>query len=402
MVAFEAGGAMRYASLASLSRESVGDDNACWVNLLRVGTWQGHPTGPIEFTADAFANMVKNFGKRRTPLKFDYEHQTLRYKGTGPIPAAGHIEGLETRADGRELWGFVRWTPKAAEMIRNGEYQTCSAVIEPSSVDRVTSKKIGPEIIQAALTDDPFIDGLHPIQLTREADVPDSEEQKKDEPVEEKPKEAEEVAEDKDKPKEMANDGAADAAAVVTALADATGMDPQAVCKAIMDNSDAFAAILNKSSEGAKQFSAEHKFLAVELKRANARIVELTAAVEKAGADKQSEEEAAKSKIKARIVQLTALGHIAEGDEDQADALELFSADAVRAERVYSNKIVPVGMSQARTMPDPKSQNRSGPVSLDSLERHEQLSVRAIQLSTGLDEKTSIERVVAARAEKGN
>ncbi len=41
----------------------------------------------------------------------------------GDGAAAGWMKRLELRANGDELWAEVAWTPKAAEAIKNREYQ---------------------------------------------------------------------------------------------------------------------------------------------------------------------------------------------------------------------------------------------------------------------------------------
>ena len=98
----------------------------------------------------------------------DYEHQSMK-AGTGPAPAAGWVQKLSIvdGKNGAELWATVEWTEKAAQMIRAGEYKFCSPVIDWESTDRKTGKSVGAELLNLALTNNPFLDGHKPIELTR-------------------------------------------------------------------------------------------------------------------------------------------------------------------------------------------------------------------------------------------
>lgn len=144
----------------------VSNDSArTWVHLAYEGTWKGHPDGDFSFTADTFNNIVALFNAQKNPVPLTYEHPM---KGTGqPVPAAGWIHALEVK-DG-SLWGYVEFTPQAADMVKAGEYKFCSVVVDLESVDRESGDMVGPELYEVGLTNTPFLDGQKPITLSRGA-----------------------------------------------------------------------------------------------------------------------------------------------------------------------------------------------------------------------------------------
>jgi len=134
-----------------------------WVHLAYEGEWNGHPSGDFRFDSSAFANMIRLFNAQKNPIPLTYEHPV---KDSGqPVPAAGWIKRLELR--GSDLWGLVSFTPRGAEMVRAGEYRFCSVVVDMNAVDRVSGESVGPELYEVGLTNTPFLDGQHPITLTR-------------------------------------------------------------------------------------------------------------------------------------------------------------------------------------------------------------------------------------------
>jgi phage I-like protein len=117
------------------------------------------PEGKKAFKADTDGRkaVIANFAKRKNDMVVDYEHQTL--KGT-EAPAAGWITGLEDRGDGPEggIWAKVSWTARAVEYLKGREYRYLSPVV---MVDEATRRVT--ELVNAALTNAPAIDGMIPI-----------------------------------------------------------------------------------------------------------------------------------------------------------------------------------------------------------------------------------------------
>jgi phage I-like protein len=99
-----------------------------WVHLLPAGTVTGRDgRGPYTVDAEAVQAVLAAYAAHGGHLPVDYEHQSLgASQRSGPVPAAGWIEALEARADG--VWGLVRWTERAAELLSRREYRYLSPV----------------------------------------------------------------------------------------------------------------------------------------------------------------------------------------------------------------------------------------------------------------------------------
>lgn len=145
-----------------------------WAHVAHEGVWKGHPKGPFELTRAHFERAVANHAARETPPKVDFDHETdFRPPGTA-LPARGWVQQLEVRdgEDGRaELWAEIELGAKAVEAHADGGYRFNSAVFSFDAVDRVTGEPIGFSLMRLALTDDPFIDGQQPIQLSAQGDT---------------------------------------------------------------------------------------------------------------------------------------------------------------------------------------------------------------------------------------
>lgn len=101
------------------------------------------------------AQLIDRFNARRDARVIDYEHQTLLTEKNGqPAPAAGWFRALEWR-EGDGLYAVdIEWTAKAAAMIAAREYRYLSPVFSYDRDGRVL------EILHAALTNNPGLDGL--------------------------------------------------------------------------------------------------------------------------------------------------------------------------------------------------------------------------------------------------
>ena len=189
-----------------------------------------------------------------------------------------------------------------------------------------------------------------------------------------------------------------DSKAVIDMLAEAAGLDPAVVVAAMMDNSDAFVAAIQKvcdtgSAQPKQMTAAPDRFVAVELARSAATITALTAEV---AALKAASGETAASRVAAHVLQLTASGHIGDGADDQADAVALFSADFARASRVYENKVCPVGVSQATPVKGGTAVAAELTAS-DLISEVERKSVRCMVSTGTITEQGAIKRVVELR-----
>ena len=104
------------------------------------------------------ADVVALANSQKNPLPIDYEHQTLHSQQNGKeAPSAGWMEYLYFNPQG--IFADVRWTDKAAEYIKNGEYRYISAVFAYDTNGYVR------KIFHAALTNNPALDGMDEVMV---------------------------------------------------------------------------------------------------------------------------------------------------------------------------------------------------------------------------------------------
>jgi phage I-like protein len=136
-----------------------------WIHVGYTGSWDGHGEGPFKLDAKDLQSCVAAFNAQTNPISSDYEHASLVADGQ-PKPAAMWTQKL--RVQGDDLYALVEFTPRAAELVRAGEYRFCSGVFAFGVPDRVEGNaKRWPCVLRSiALTNDPFLDGQKPIALT--------------------------------------------------------------------------------------------------------------------------------------------------------------------------------------------------------------------------------------------
>lgn len=97
------------------------------------------------------ADVVALANNQRNPLPIDYEHQIIHSLKNGKeAPSAGWMEYFYFTPQG--IFADVRWTDKAADYIKNGEYRYISAVFAYDTEGYVR------KIFHAALTNTPALD----------------------------------------------------------------------------------------------------------------------------------------------------------------------------------------------------------------------------------------------------
>lgn len=134
------------------------------MQLAAEGEFKGHPDGPFEITREHLESMLRAARARRSEIAVDLEH-----KG-GPATGWINPSTVEIARDehGRlALFGMGRWTPRFAEAIRGEEYRYFSPVIAFGSKDRESGETLAAELIEGALTNNPFIDGMSAVALSR-------------------------------------------------------------------------------------------------------------------------------------------------------------------------------------------------------------------------------------------
>lgn len=146
---------------AALKREDDKEGKPrTWIQVALQGRWLTHQSGPFAIDESVYRQLLANHARNEMERVVDYEHQTLH----GVIaPAAGWIEGLEVRES--TLWALVRWTPDAWAHIAKGEYRYVSPVIYWHAYDARTYEDMGAWLHSVALTNDPYLDGLKPIDM---------------------------------------------------------------------------------------------------------------------------------------------------------------------------------------------------------------------------------------------
>lgn len=138
-----------------------------WYHLLPAGHFKAKdgrpedvPGGHWFLDASTAATVIARNASLSNDRPVDYEHQTLNSEKNGQAaPAAGWFNASELQwRDDSGLWIKPRWTDRARDFIANKEYRFLSAVFP---YDEATGKPLW--IHSIALTNDPGLDGLHPL-----------------------------------------------------------------------------------------------------------------------------------------------------------------------------------------------------------------------------------------------
>lgn len=165
-------------SLIALGADSADGPATTWIQVLRTGSFWSARYKDFAVTKATLAKMVENFQtitpKAPTELPLDYNHGTNYAETVDQGKAAGWIKNLELRANGTELWAQVELTAEAADLVRGKEYRYVSATFEFDHVHtdgEHRKKAIGPTLMSAALTNTPFVEGMAPVTLAKDAAV---------------------------------------------------------------------------------------------------------------------------------------------------------------------------------------------------------------------------------------
>ncbi|PJG83774.1 phage protease [Caviibacterium pharyngocola] len=134
-----------------------------YIQLLPYGEFRATDGRPTDVKAWIIADqngrdVVALANNQRNPLPIDYEHQIIHSKVNGKeAPSAGWMEYLYFTPQG--IFADVRWTDKAAEYIKSGEYRYISAVFAYDIEGYVR------KIFHAALTNVPALDGMDEVMV---------------------------------------------------------------------------------------------------------------------------------------------------------------------------------------------------------------------------------------------
>lgn len=438
--AFVSEGVRYLSAFYALDAKSVGNKSekpvACWIHIASVGEYKGHPSGGFAFTEKSFGQIIANFDARTTPLNVDYEHQTFNRALKGPIDSAGWIVQLEQRADGQELWALTELLPEAADRVRDRKLRHCSPVIIPSGTDRETAANIGFELRSLALTNDPFLDGLHPIQLTRIAAMTDDEKKKAEAEAAAKADKAKQLAAgggsaDPKDPSETAPDEAAEqsaAQAFLESVATAAGSDADTVLAVLGENLDMIVKAVQDAIEKGgtpaentdRQMRAmtihvgpvlaptsdkDAKALTIALKHKDGQIrtltEQLTVAKTELSGFAKAKFDAEAAALTAKVTELQKQGFVGKSDEAFADAIKLFTFDSALAERTYAMATPPAGLVGDDTDPAAESGSGDKPLLMSALTDVQSASFAMLR-GMGRTEKQALEFIARDAAERAS
>jgi hypothetical protein len=135
------------------------------VQLMRVGNFL-YEGDDLQITPNLLLSFKNNFNEKVRgyddgKLPIDYFHENERI-------AAGWIANLDLENNDTELWADVQWTPKASQMICDGELRYLSAEFHFDYQHNEGGKKFGPTLLGAGLTNRPFIKGMKPVKTLSE------------------------------------------------------------------------------------------------------------------------------------------------------------------------------------------------------------------------------------------
>ena len=143
--------------------------------IAMTGTWVKNGRR-FSITDQDIDDMIRNFeGRGNGTVVVDYEHASEQPEVAqgGPVPAAGWHYKLSKRQivnkQGKmlnALTALIGFTPKAKDMLANGEYKFFSPAIHFDKKDKETGESIGAYLNSGALTNHPFLEGLPPIVLS--------------------------------------------------------------------------------------------------------------------------------------------------------------------------------------------------------------------------------------------
>jgi phage I-like protein len=142
-----------------------------WMETARTGKFVSNRYGRFQITEKDLSDAEKNINKANGTVPVDYDHLIMHVSKPGDGIAAGWFQKAELRNGGKQLFGLIEWTPRAAEHIRNREYRFCSPVVVPNYVDNETEEKLGTHIACAAITNMPFIRGMQPLELSTSGEL---------------------------------------------------------------------------------------------------------------------------------------------------------------------------------------------------------------------------------------
>lgn len=350
----------RLHSFAAMS-DAPDTENVGQLHLFVGRKWVDESGQEFDLSGAAFDQMIRNFeASESKTLSVDYDHKA--WHPTHPDSrAAGWVRKLYTREGSsgfRELWAEVEWTQSAADAIRSKEWRFCSPAFVLGGMSNKTGNDVGAQLLNVALTNIPFQDGLAPIRLSLAS-------------------ERKETAMPDEKP--MQDDASGQLNAFVDLIAEAAGVDRMAAISALSDRVEEIGAMIrqamdkdgmpsdepkeepaqasqaaepvqaSQAAQAAEPVVDEARLLRTEVAALTSQLHQLSAHVNVVKAAHDAAEQTKASEKRAAI-EREADAIIADGralDSQRDDVVYMLSHAPERAARLFSAKVVPLGTSQA-------------------------------------------------------
>ena len=156
------------------------DKNASWVQLAKKGKFFHQRYGNFTFNQRSFDQVINNFSNK---LAVNIEHLAFLQILEG---AETWLTKVELQNDGEELWGYVEFGKTHAEQVRKGKIKYTSIEFSSHALDD-KGKMVGYKLNGLALTNDPFLEGMAEIKLSKTVEYQDLDEPETDPSPEIKP-----------------------------------------------------------------------------------------------------------------------------------------------------------------------------------------------------------------------
>jgi len=147
--------------------DAAGADEAKWQLVCRVGETRSRSDfGTITFSREFLESMVRNWEREGRPEKpWNYFHRGAKsdtsLRNEDKL-AAGWVKDMKVDAEGLKL--LTRWTPKAKAAILAEELKFPSMEFHENGIDSKTGQPQGPTFYGCALTNNPFLTDLPPVE----------------------------------------------------------------------------------------------------------------------------------------------------------------------------------------------------------------------------------------------
>lgn len=154
-------------SFSSTRKELVFKDSpVVTIHIAKTGEYNGREEGSFTLSKKNFDEVISNFESENCVLPIYRGHADMYLMQTGEEPpACGWIVSLFRV--GSDLFAEAQFTEQMRAQIKNGEYMYSSISVVFNEVHRVTGKKIGSRMNSLAITNQPYIDGLKEIKLSK-------------------------------------------------------------------------------------------------------------------------------------------------------------------------------------------------------------------------------------------